>query len=127
MRILELNITEFGCFKNKVVELGGTLNLVYGENESGKSTLLLFIKFMLYGMTRRTATNTERERSISWSGHCASGSMTFEHGGHKYRIERSFVETAPSGNEKLNIVCLDNGLTVNTDRSAGEFFLGVVR
>ncbi|MBE6593270.1 MAG: hypothetical protein E7642_04675 [Ruminococcaceae bacterium] len=127
MRITELNITEFGCLKNKVIEPSDKLNIIYGENESGKSTVLLFIKFMLYGLTRRSSANSERERSISWSSHRASGSMTFIHGDKHYRIERSFTEATRGGSEKLSILCLDDGLTVNTDKSAGEFFLGVPR
>ena len=51
MRIRELYIAEFGGIKNKKIELdaGQKLNIIYGENESGKSTIFLFIKFMFYG------------------------------------------------------------------------------
>ena len=97
MKIIQLNVSEFGCMRDRKVEPEGALNIIYGENESGKSTLLLFIKFMLYGPTRRSATNSERERSVSWSGHRAAGSMTFTHGGKTYRIERSFNESGRGG------------------------------
>ena len=127
MRILELNISDFGALKNKVITPSDKLNIIYGENESGKSTILLFIKFMLYGLTRRSATNSERERSISWSTHRAAGTMTVLCGGKRYRIERSFTESTRTGSEKLSIICLDDGTTVNTDKSPGEFFLGVPR
>ena len=127
MRIVELNISQFGCFENKKIELGGGLNLIYGENESGKSTILSFIKFMLYGLTRRSATNFERERAISWSAHRAAGSMTLECGSRLYRIERSFTESGRGGSEKLAILCLDDGSTVSTELQPGEYFLGVPR
>ena len=127
MRITQLNISQFGCFENKKIELDGGLNLIYGENESGKSTILSFIKFMLYGLTRRSATNFERERAISWSGHRAAGSMTLECGSKLYRIERSFSESGRSGSEKLAILCLDDGSTVTTELQPGEYFLGVPR
>ena len=127
MRIIELNISQFGCFENKRIELDGGLNLIYGENESGKSTILSFIKFMLYGLTRRSATNFERERAISWSAHRAAGSMTLECGGRLYRIERSFTESGRGGSEKLAILCLDDGSTVSTELQPGEYFLGVPR
>ncbi len=127
MKILELNISDFGALKNKVITPSDKLNIIYGENESGKSTILLFIKFMLYGLTRRSATNSERERSISWSTHRAAGTMTILSGGKRYRIERSFTENTRTGSEKLSILCLDDGSTVNTDKSPGEFFLGVPR
>lgn len=127
MKIIQINISEFGCIKDKIIEPSGALNIIYGENESGKSTLLLFIKFMLYGLTRRSATNTERERSISWSGHRAAGSMTVSHGGRNYRIERSFSESGRGGSEKLSLLCLDDGERIDTDKSVGEYFLGVPR
>ena len=127
MRITQLNISQFGCFENKKIELDGGLNLIFGENESGKSTILSFIKFMLYGLTRRSATNFERERAISWSGHRATGSMTLECGSRLYRIERSFTESGRSGSEKLAVVCLDDGSTVTTELQPGEYFLGVPR
>ena len=127
MRIIQLNISQFGCFENKRIELDGGLNLIFGENESGKSTVLSFIKFMLYGLTRRSATNFERERAISWSGHRAAGSMTLECGSKLYRIERSFTESGRSGSEKLAILCLDDGSTVTTELQPGEYFLGVPR
>ena len=127
MKILQLNITEFGCIKDKIIEPSGDLNIIYGENESGKSTVLLFIKFMLYGLTRRSATNSERERSISWSGHRAAGSMTVSFKGKTYRIERSFNESTRGGSEKYTLLCIDDGSVIESDRSAGEFFLGVPR
>ena len=127
MKIIQLNVSEFGCMKDRRIEPEGALNIIYGENESGKSTLLLFIKFMLYGLTRRSATNSERERSVSWSGHRAAGSMTFSHGGKTYRIERSFNETGRGGSEKLTVLCLDDGREIDTDKAPGEYFLGVPR
>lgn len=127
MKIIQLNVSEFGCMRDRKVEPEGALNIIYGENESGKSTLLLFIKFMLYGLTRRSATNSERERSVSWSGHRAAGSMTFSHGGKTYRIERSFNESGRGGSEKLSVLCLDDGSEIDTEKSPGEYFLGVPR
>ncbi len=122
-----MNITEFGCIKDRIIEPSEDLNIIYGENESGKSTVLLFIKFMLYGLTRRSATNSERERSISWSGHRAAGTMTVSFKSKSYRIERSFTENGRGGSERLSMLCIDDGSAVSTDKSPGEFFLGVPR
>ena len=127
MRISELHISEFGCFKEKTVVFGDGMNIVSGDNETGKSTLFLFIKFMLYGLTRRSSSSSDRERSVSWDGHRASGSMTIEHDGSNYRIERNFVESGRGGSEKLTIICLDDGKNLSTDKSPGELFLGVPR
>ena len=125
MRITELNISEFGCLKGVKISPAEKMNIIYGENESGKSTVLLFIKFMLYGLGRRSATNSERERSVSWSGHTAAGSMTFYHKDKQYRIERRFVEAGRGSGEKLTVICLDDGEELSLDREVGEYFLGV--
>lgn len=127
MKIKELNISEFGCLKNKKITLDDGMNVIYGENESGKSTILLFIKFMLYGLGRRSASNSERERSVSWSGHTAAGSMTFSHGGKEYRVERRYTEAGRSGSEKLSVICLDSGNEIGVPDGVGEYFLGVPR
>lgn len=124
MRITEINIVEFGCLKGKLITPDAGLNVIYGENESGKSTVQLFIKFMLYGLGRRSASNTERERSVSWSGHTAAGSMSFVHGEKSYRIERRYTD---GGRESLTVTCLDSGERISTDKTPGEYFLGVPR
>ena len=52
MRIRELIIKNFGKFRDKSILLEDGINILYGENESGKSTLHAFIRGMLFGMER---------------------------------------------------------------------------
>ena len=116
MKIRELYIAEFGGIKNQkiVFDTEQGLNIIYGENESGKSTIFLFIKFMLYGLQRKTQNNSERERSLSWSGSVAAGSMIIEHNGKEYRIERNFSDRAKG--EKVFILSLESGTVLLTDK-----------
>ena len=123
MRIKELQIDVFGGLKDRKLTFEDGLNLIEGENESGKSTVMLFIKFMLYGLPRKG--NEERDRSVSRQEHCARGSMTLSHGGEDYRIERSFVEAGRGGSEKLSIYRLSDGEEVFRGQEAGEVFLKV--
>ena len=81
MIIEKIIIKSFGLITDMTLEFSDKVNGIEGQNESGKSTVLLFIKYMLYGLGRKAASNPDRERSLSWSGHTAAGSMTFEHGG----------------------------------------------
>lgn len=46
MKILELRLKHFGKFTDKNIRLRDGINILYGENESGKSTLHSFIKGM---------------------------------------------------------------------------------
>lgn len=47
MKILKLELQNFGKFQNEVLELNDGIQLFYGENESGKTTIHTFIKSML--------------------------------------------------------------------------------
>lgn len=129
MKIQELYITEFGCLKDCRISPKEGLNLIEGENESGKSTVLLFIKFMLYGLAKRKAGDDgEHDRSISWQGHLAAGSMTVETATGIYRIERSHMEM---GGRKKGVECrvtnCVDGSELALSCEPGEYFLGVPR
>jgi len=55
MQIRELNIDGFGIFSNKqVTGLTKGLNVIYGENETGKTTLVEFIRRILFEAPKRT-------------------------------------------------------------------------
>ena len=93
MKIKELNIIEFGGLKDRKISFGDGMNIISGANEAGKSTVMLFIKYMLYGLPRKSASNPERERAVSLDGKRASGSMMFEARGRRYIAERHFQGT----------------------------------
>ena len=52
MKIKELRLKNFGKFTNKEIHFLDGMNVIYGENESGKSTLYTFIRAMLFGLER---------------------------------------------------------------------------
>ena len=52
MKIKSINIASFGGVKDLKLELEGGLNVIYGDNEKGKTTVMSFIKMMLYGSER---------------------------------------------------------------------------
>lgn len=49
MRILEINIYGYGKLENVTLTDLNNLNVFYGENEAGKSTIMSFIHSMLFG------------------------------------------------------------------------------
>ncbi len=122
MKITKLNIIEFGCLKNIELSFDDGMNVLSGENESGKSTVMLFIRFMLYGLPKRSSKNYDRERCLSFDGHRAAGSMTLIHGKKTYKIERSAVGTSKIS-ETLAVFCLDTG--EQFAKTPQELFLGV--
>lgn len=131
MRIIECTLTEFGTFKDRTFTFGDGLNIIEGGNESGKSTLLAFIRFMFYGVPRKGAGESvpERDRILSWDGGVASGRMTVETADGTFRIERTMRrvqngarETYP---ETVRLIDLATGEQIHKGEEPGEVFFGV--
>ncbi len=53
MKITEIQIKNFGKLRNINVRPLPGLNVIYGENETGKSTMQQFITGMLFGMEKQ--------------------------------------------------------------------------
>ena len=124
MKILVLNIVEFGCLRDKKITLGDTLNIISGTNESGKSTVMLFIRFMLYGLpARRSARSSDRDRALNWESKRAAGTMLLESGGKQYLIERRAAASGAKLNESLKLTDLATGEQISA--VPGEYILGV--
>ena len=52
MVINTIKIRNFGKIHDRTLELGEGINVLYGENESGKTTIHTFLKSMLFGVSR---------------------------------------------------------------------------
>ena len=52
MKLRELKLKNFGKFHDKSIQLQDGINVICGENESGKTTMHTFIKAMLFGLER---------------------------------------------------------------------------
>lgn len=86
MKILQIDIKGFGKFEDFSVEPSQGFNLVFGLNESGKSTLQAFVLAMIYGLTK-----TEREKYNPWHATEFAGSMLYMlDDGSVYKAERDF-------------------------------------
>ena len=55
MKINNIQINGFGKLKDETLRLEDGINLIYGSNEAGKSTLVNFVKAMFYGVNRNKA------------------------------------------------------------------------
>ena len=53
MIIREANIGKFGKLENQKYQFAPRINVIYGANESGKSTLMQFLKAMLFGLEKQ--------------------------------------------------------------------------
>lgn len=94
MKLLELHIDGFGKFHNRTISFEDGINIIYGKNEAGKSTLHTFIRGMLFGIERgrgRAAKNDLYSKFEPWSNSGTyEGWLRLEKDGVIYRIERRF-------------------------------------
>lgn len=98
MKITSLKINNFGKLKNKEINFSNNINIIYGQNESGKSTLLKFITAIFYGLSKNKngKETTDIEKYIPWQGENYSGKLKYElDNKEQYEIYREFKKKEP--------------------------------
>ena len=123
MKINKIKINSYGKLKNKEINLESNLNIIYGKNESGKSTLLKFILNIFYGASRNKKGRdiSDFEKYKPWDSEEYSGKLTYElDNRNKYEIYREFNKKNPNiFNEKGEDIVKE----FNIDKNKGsEFF-----
>ena len=122
MIIKNIKINNFGKLENKELQFGDNINLIYGENESGKSTLLKFISSMFYGVSKnKNGKNiTDYDKYKPWNNGEFSGKIKYElDNGETFEVFREFDKKNPKiFNEKLE----DISKTFNIDKTKGNQF-----
>ena len=122
MRIKELKINGFGKLENKDIKLTDNINVIYGENEAGKSTLLKFITGMFYGLSKNKNGQSvpDIERFKPWKKEEFSGKIKYELDNHEvFEVYRDFKKKNPAiYNENLD----DISKQFNIDKTNGNQF-----
>ena len=94
MIIKQLNLDHFGKFHNKEIHLEPGINVIYGSNESGKSTVHAFIQAMLFGTERlrgRGAGKDMYTKYQPWDGGASyEGRLRLTDQGQNWRLVRNF-------------------------------------
>ncbi|KAF5090541.1 AAA domain protein [anaerobic digester metagenome] len=100
MRIKTLTIKAFGKFKDQTIDFKPGLNLVYGRNEAGKTTVQTFIQGMFFGFykpyRKKKTYSEEYEKYMPWNQFDYSGSLVYEVDGREIRLERNFLRSKDS-------------------------------
>ena len=127
MIIESIYIKNFGKLADMKINLSDGVNILRGENESGKSTLCAFIRFVFYGLSGRAE---EKLKYISWGASSVSGYIIASEGGKRYRIEREAVcswdsDGKASVRERSAVIDCDLSQAVFRGQNAGEVFFGV--
>ena len=121
MKIENIKINSYGNLKNKEINFE-KLNIIYGKNESGKSTLLNFIKNIFYGISKnKNGKNiSDFEKYYPWTGESFSGKIKYElDNENKYEVFRDFNKKNPKiYNEQMEDIS-DN---FKIDKKTGNHF-----
>ena len=124
MKINKIKINSYGKLKNKEINLEKNLNIIYGKNESGKSTLLKFILNILYGASKNKKGKdiSDFEKYKPWNSEEYSGKIIYElDDNSKYEIYREFNKKNP---KIFNTNGEDITKYFNIDKNKGsEFFI----
>ena len=123
MKINKLKINSYGKLKEKEINFQDGINLIYGQNEAGKSTLIKFITNSFYGISKNKKGKevSDFDKYKPWSGEEFSGKLEYElDNKEKYEIYRDFSKKNPKiFNENME----DISKEFNIDKNKGnEFF-----
>lgn len=123
MKINKIKINSYGKLKEKEIQLHDGINIVYGENESGKSTLLKFIVNSFYGISKNKKGKeySDFDRYLPWTGEEFSGKIEYElNNKEKYEVYRDFKKKNP---QIFNSSKEEISKQFNIDKTKGnEFF-----
>ena len=127
MKIKSIDIASFGKFKNFHLDLSDGLTVIFGENEKGKSTIMSFVRMMFYGNTGKASgiAKNPRKKYRPWDTDLMAGSITFEHEGITYKLEREFK--ASNSTDKISLINLDlnEKQTLSGSEDIGAKFFGL--
>lgn len=125
MIIREANIGKFGKLENQKYQFSPRINVIYGANESGKSTLMQFLKAMLFGLekTRVRKTLDTYNRYEPWDTPAYFyGSMVFETGQQQFLLERNFYHKE----KRARLVNIRDGEELSVEYGDLDMLLGNV-
>ena len=119
MKINSLKLNSYGNLNNKDIEFD-KVNIVYGKNESGKTTLLSFIQNIIFGIskTKDGKSISDYDRYLPWNGkENFSGKINYElDDNSKYSIYRDFTKKKPEIYDEYDRDISDE---YNTDKKTG--------
>lgn len=134
MIIEKIHINSFGTLRSFDADFSDGLNIIEGVNESGKTAIAMFIKFIFYGLSGRSSDTalSEKKRFVNWDTGEASGSLVLRCPRGHFRIERALYLTTraedpgkETSREALRIVDAETNMPVLKGESPADVFLGV--
>lgn len=116
MKLTKIEIVHFGKLSNVSFDLKNNLDVFQGANEAGKSTVVAFIKQVIFGFYLKNTKTAPFFEDYSPLARVSpvGGSLTFEDGEDKYILTRLYVK----GDPKKGVLAV----TLNGESISGEVF-----
>lgn len=124
MKIRELYIRNFGKLKDYKLSFSDGVNVLFGSNEAGKTTIFNFIHAMLYGLANsrgKELSDNARRKYMTWGENKIGGTMTVEHNGVLYIIDRTFGKTKAGDSLAFTNQTLGEQVNLPGGREVGEY------
>lgn len=126
MRIDKIRIQGFGGLKDRELTLDPGITVIYGENESGKTTLYHMIRAMLFGIRRmrgRASRMDVYSRYEPWENPGDFGGILwFTCGQRQFRLTRRFHRER----EAAELICETDGERLQAEAGDLQMLLGGV-
>ena len=122
MKIKNIKINSYGNLQDKEIQLSDNMNIIYGKNESGKSTLLKFITNTFYGTSKNKKGKdySDYDKYKPWGRDDFSGKIKYElDNKQQFEVYREFSKKNPKiYNNNLEDISKD----FNIDKNLGNQF-----
>lgn len=124
MILKELHLKNFGKFCDRQFEFEDGINIIYGANEAGKTTIYTAIGAMLFGMERKKGRAAKSDTYATYQPweHKTwyEGKLKFETGGKRFCIERNFYQEE----KEARLFCETDGEELSIEQGDMEMLLG---
>ena len=130
MIIKKVNIISFGGLKDKIISFDNGINIIYGENEVGKSTIQAFIKIWLYGMSNykgKDYKQNERLKYMPSTGEIISGELYLEFKNKDYIIRRTFGKSKKEDTSLVIDAITGEEINYIANVEPGKYFFDINR
>ena len=124
MIIREIKLKNFGKFSEKTIKFSEGINVIYGQNEAGKTTIYTAIGALLFGLDKQRgrAAKTDAYTTYQPWEHKTwyEGSLRFSVGEKDFLLERNFYH----GEKSARLVCETDGEELSVVQGDLEILLG---
>ena len=127
MRIESLHIDKFGKLRSFDLAFPEGLTIVRGDNESGKTTILAFLRAMLYGLNGKSASiaQNDRRKYMPWGETSMGGSLRLADGRTAWEIARVFGQTKKQDTLRVTDLASGEAVELPAGDEPGRVLLGV--